>query len=72
MLSSIKTAIDLEKPFLFRDAKVERKAAQKSKSCHLWGSVLVDDLVQSLAKVCLSPSLKLFSQNGINSQLTQF
>ena len=30
---------------------MERKATQKS--CHLWGSVLVEDLLQSLAKVSL-------------------
>ena len=30
---------------------MERKATQKS--CHLWGSVLVEDLLQSLAKVSI-------------------
>ncbi|KAJ7350140.1 Integrator complex subunit 9 [Desmophyllum pertusum] len=31
-----------------RDSKVESKASLRS--CHLWGSVLVEDLIQSLAK----------------------
>lgn len=37
-----------EEPDKKRDPKMERKTSQKS--CHLWGSVLVEDLLRSLGK----------------------